>query len=405
MTRKRFAECRLLAVICFAGLAVALGDDPKPGTVHLAGFQKGLTLGGAHWRKEEYGNLDWTLDQAKAYGASHILVIPNGFLYPGESGHEIRKVTFDDPLYDTDPRFQTQEWGWWGASLNDAQIREIAAGVQARGMKLVLKPHIDPWDGTSRGAATPSDPKAFFANYTKFIVHYATLAEELGADLFVIGTELSDISSTRGALAKTGVNVTGAWRKIIADVRKAYQGPLTYSSSAFGDWKTWNPKDIGQGPSRIGFWEDLDFIGFEPYFGVTEKSNPTVEELTEEFQRKMDLYAKPLAEKYGKKILLTEVNAYAFDSMNTDPIGMFTTPEDHPIDHQEQADYYEALFLTVSQRSYLEGTYIWPFYLKPDFIKTEADYAEMQRKSHRDSLLGVPAGAVLKKWYQAIDES
>jgi hypothetical protein len=396
-----FVAIALISIIT-AATAGELAET-KPGTIANGRFQKGVSLGGAHWRKDEYANLDWTLDKAKEYGVSHILVIPNGFLYPGNTGNEIRKVFFDGPLYETDPRFQSKEWGWWGASLTDAQLREIAGGCKARGMKLVIKPHIDPWDGTSRGAATPKDPEAFFRNYNAFVTHYASLAEELSAVLFVIGTELSNIDSTEGALAKKGVDVTGEWRKIIRSVRNVYRGKITYSASAFGDWKTWKPEHIAKGPYHIKFWDDLDYIGFEPYFGVTRKNDPSPGELARGFMEKFALYVEPLSKQYDKPILLTEVNGYAFDSMNTDPIAMYTEPEDHPLDHKEQADYYDALFQTITKLDYVEGAYIWPFFIKPSAAESDEDYFKMQQHSHRDSLLGVPAGKVLKSWYRAIN--
>ncbi len=360
-----------------------------PNPIEDYSLQKGITLGGSHWREDEYHNLDWALDMAEDYGVSHLLLIPTGYLYPDGQGHELKFVYFGDPLFTSDPRFTTAEWGYWGQSLSDDIIREIAGKARSKGFALVFKPHIDVWDGTSRGAIVPNAPELFFENYTAYITHQAALAEELDAELFVIGTELDDLAHTGGRLANRGVDVTGYWLEIIQRVREVYSGPITYSVSCF---------DICGGPAQIGFWNKLDYIGFEPYFAVTEKTDPTIEELKAGFIEKFNRWALPLAEQYGKDILLTEVNSYAFDGVNTDPIAMFTNPEDHPVDKLEQADYYEGLFQALLELPEIKGTYPWPFWL---YMGEATDYDRIQaeKSGRRDNLTGVPAGQVLKKWY------
>jgi len=361
--------------------------------ISVPGFQKGMTLGGSHWRKDEYQNLDWALDTAIEYGVTHILLIPVAWVYPDQRGSELKLVYFEDPLYASDPRFNSAEWGWWGASLSDDQIREIARKAEDRGLKVVLKPHIDVWDGTSRGAINPADPEAFFANYTDYIVRYAVLAQEINADLFVVGTELDSVANSNGLFAKRGIDVTSQWRNVIDNVRKVYDGDITYSVSCF--------RSCG-GPSQVKFWGSLDFIGFEPYFAVTGENDPTLAELKQGFVGNFNKWAEPLSEKYGKQILLTEVNAYAFDGLNTDPIAMFTNPEDHPLDKQEQADYYEALFQAVVELPYIQGTYPWPFWLYMG-EKTEYDRILAEKDGRRDNLIAVLAGQVVKKWYLEIE--
>ncbi len=355
-------------------------------------FQRGITLGGSHWREDEYHNLDNMLETAAEYGISHILLIPTTYVYPDGQGHELKFVYFGDPLYKTDPRFTTAEWGYWGQSLSDENIREIAQKAREKGFALVFKPHIDVWDGTARGAVVPNDVDLFFQNYTDYITHQAELAEELNVELFVIGTELDDLAHTDGRLARRGVDVTAYWQEIISSVREVYSGPITYSVSCFADC---------HGPAQVGFWPELDYIGFEPYFAVTNSTDPSLEEMKAGFIEKFDRWALPLAERYGKDILLTEVNAYAFDGVNTDPIAMFTTPEDHPVDKLEQAEYYEALFQSLEELPYIKGTYPWPFWL---YMSEATEYERIlaEKEGRRDNLTSVPAGQVLKKWYLQI---
>jgi hypothetical protein len=357
-------------------------------------FQKGITLGGSHWREEEYMNLDWALDKAKEYGVTHVLVVPVAWVYPDNRGNDLKFVYFGDPLYDIDPRFNSPEWGYWGLSLTDDQIREIAQKTRAREMEIVLKPHLDVWDGTSRGAIEPSDPDLFYENYTTFITHYADLAREIRADLFVVGTELDSVANANNKLAANGVNVTGHWQDIITAVRYSYTGKITYSVSCFGDCG---------GTTQVRFWDQLDYIGFEPYFGVTAQNDPTIPEMKNGLLVRLNQWAKALSDQYGKDVILTEVNVYAFDGMNKDPNAIYSNPDDFPVDKQEQADYYEALFQAIQETPYIKGSYPWSFWL---YLGEKSDYERIQAEKDKvgDNLSGVLAGQVVKKWYNMIQE-
>ena len=48
------------------------------------------------------------------------------------------------------------------------------------------------------------------------------------------------------------------WRRIIAKVRQRYRGPLTYAAN----WTDYQ---------RVPFWDDLDVIGVQAYFPLTQK--------------------------------------------------------------------------------------------------------------------------------------
>ena len=70
------------------------------------------------------------------------------------------------------------------------------------------------------------------------------------------------------------------------------------------------------------------------------------------FDQSFALFAKLLYQKYNKPVILTEINIFSFDGSNRDPIGSdiqkiasdASSIMSLAVDHQEQADYYEALF-------------------------------------------------------------
>jgi len=72
---------------------------------------------------------------------------------------------------------------------SDAAVVAAIQEMHAKGLKVMLKPHVDVLDGTWRGAINPSDVNAWFASFTAFIVHYAQLAQTNGVEMLCFGTE------------------------------------------------------------------------------------------------------------------------------------------------------------------------------------------------------------------------
>jgi len=103
-------------------------------------------------------------------------------------------------------------------------------------------------------------------------------------------------------------DVTERWKTLIAEVRKKYTGKLLYSVSAAGD---------GLGPSKIKFWDALDYIGFEPYFGFSNVASPPISDLEAAFNKKLDELAWPLYNEYKKPIIFSEANCYSHAGIGT----------------------------------------------------------------------------------------
>src|SRR6185437_14398256 len=89
------------------------------------------------------------------------------------------------------------------------------------------------------------------------IDHYADLAGQGGATMLVIGTELKTMS---------GSAYTSRWEQIVASVRRRFAGRLTYAAN-------WNEYQ------QVRFWGDLDYIGVDAYYPLSELPAPTVSQL------------------------------------------------------------------------------------------------------------------------------
>src|SRR5437879_12905181 len=94
------------------------------------------------------------------------------------------------------------------------------------------------------------------SKYREFILHYARLAELGGFDLLSIGTELEGVTSYEEE-----------WRRIIADVRRVYHGPITYAAN----W--------GEEIESIRFWDALDYVSGNNDYPLAAKPSARAEEL------------------------------------------------------------------------------------------------------------------------------
>lgn len=346
--------------------------------INMNNFQNAVTFGSMGWNEYRKQYTDEALDALDNLNIGWIVIIPDWFIYPNNNGTEIK------PFYGKDKDFPNPT-GWITPTLTDDELKYIINKANAKGIKIILKPHVDPInfgmeENSNRVNLHPDNWDDWFENYQKFILHYANLAQEENIDVLVVGTEL-DSSIWEDS------NSEAHWRKIIAKVREVYSGKLTYSLGCYN-----NNCNL---PSQIKFWDNLDYIGLEPYFGVTNVNNPTIKEIKTSFDTNFKKYAKPLYEKYNKPILLTEVNIYSYDGANKDPIAPVSP--NAKADHQEQAEYYEALFQSIEDKNWIQGVYLWSWYL--DAVTQKYDKQDVG-----DSFFNKPAGQVIRKWYGKIEE-
>lgn len=159
--------------------------------------------------------------------------------------------------------------------------------AKQRGMTALLKPHLAYWgSGFSwRGEVTFSDEAhwaEFFRGYESFIVHQAELAEQAGADVFAVGTELH---KTLGREAD--------WRRVIAAVRGVYSGKLTYAAN-------WDEQ------GDVPFWDAMDFVGVQFYYPLSEALPPSDEQLVAGWRKRL-AELREVSAAHGKPVLLTEL--------------------------------------------------------------------------------------------------
>src|SRR5581483_5505891 len=227
MSRARAAlACAALAWA--APLDAAAHDDAHP-------FQRGICYASA-WRSggvAGYGSATSlrTLERLERLGAEWISLTPFGFM-ESPAAPEVRSGGARGPEH-------------------DERLHAEVAQAHGLGLKVALKPHVwiagGDWPGDLKW---PNDAawRRWFASYRAFILRYAAIAERDHYDLLVLGTELKSATA----------NDSAAWRALIADLRRAFHGPLTYAAN-------WDEAE------RVPFWDALDFVGVDAYAPIAKK--------------------------------------------------------------------------------------------------------------------------------------
>lgn len=231
-------------------------------------------------------------------------------------------------------------------TMADRYLIDEIRNLHRSGFQVMLKPHIwiggwnfdaDNWR-SKIDFADLGGRKQWFSNYTKFILGQAVLAEKTGVEILVVGTELVGVSK-----------YTEEWKELIGEVRKVYSGRLTYAAE-------------GMNAKSVEFWDSLDYIGIDSYFPLTDKADPTLRELVRGW-KKYEPEIKELSEKYGKKVIFTEIG---YKSVVGTAIKPWEWSEDSAVSQAEQALAFEATSIVFRDKAYLAGVFVWKYFTDMD---------------------------------------
>ncbi|MCB0828263.1 MAG: hypothetical protein KDB62_05585 [Solirubrobacterales bacterium] len=228
-----------------------------------------------------------------------------------------------------------------GKSPNDDSIYRAIDAARNAGLKVILKPHVDVLDGTFRGDISPANRAAWFKSYRRFIDRYAWIAADVGADLYVVGTELKGVSGE-----------TAEWQDLIRSVGEKFSGRLTYAAN-------WDEVE------SIQFWDALDLIGVDAYYPLSsEGESPTEEDLLAAWAPIVDRL-QGLSEQWDRPVILSEIGYPTQADAAAHPweVRVGGRP-----DQAAQAQAYEAAFKAFAGAEWLEGInwWSWRAELTPD---------------------------------------
>ncbi len=265
-------------------------------------------------------------------GANYAAIMPFGF---------VKSLSHPEIIHNTDRQ-------WFGETRVGAQ--QYIEVLQKEHIKIMIKPQIWVWNGEFTGyikMTNETDWKAFEDAYTSFILEYARLANDTNAELFCIGTELEGFVSERPAY----------WQGLIKQIRAIYKGELTYAAN----WDEYK---------RTPFWEQLDYIGVDAYFPVSDQQTPSIEDCKNGWQSHKSLL-KSKSEALNRPILFTE---YGYRSM--DFTGKTPWNSDHTIESlnfEAQNNAMQALFEVFWNEDWFAGGFVWKWFIDHDNVGGDHD--------------------------------
>ncbi len=227
----------------------------------------------------------------------------------------------------------------------DADVLSAIQHLHSSGVKIMLKPHIDVSDGTWRGDIAPTNLDTWFAGFKIFILHYAQMAQDNGVEMLCFGTEYRSM---------TGSANLARWTDVINAIRAVYTGKLTYAANA---------TNAGDEFTAVPFWEQLDVIGLDGYFALTDHPDPTIAELLAAWNsNRANLNIVALVTNFAnahptKPVIFTEIGYRSAAGANTAPwdYQQIATP-----DNTEQQNCYEAMYETWTKPgSVIKGQFWW----------------------------------------------
>jgi hypothetical protein len=234
---------------------------------------------------------------------------------------------------------------------NRTAVRTMVAQAHARGMKVMIIPHL--WLETTgwRGQIDPGTPEewqAYRESYRDFVLAWASDAALAGADAFSIGVECKSWSGRFG----------GFWTSLIADVRAIFPGILTYSAN-------WDEAD------SVLFWDQLDLIGINAFYPLADHSAATYAEYVEGARRIVP-QLEELATIHEMPILFVEVGYTTRRDAAVEP---WLWPDDMTrvvVDEHEQARALSASFAAFLPQEWFAGFFVWRYYANIDDVSQEA---------------------------------
>lgn len=290
------------------------------------------------------------IDAVININANYASVMPFGF---------IKDLNSPEVVYNSNRQ-------WYGETKKG--VKQYIEQFQKNNIKIMLKPQLWVWRGEFTGhieMKTEVDWKILEDSYSKYILDYAQLAQETKSDIFCIGTELNRFVSKR----------PDYWIQLIKKVKSIYKGKLTYAEN----WDTF---------FNVPFWSELDFIGINAYFPLSDEKHPTKKILTIGWiPHKTKV--KRLSKQINKQVLFTEYGYRSVDYTAKEPWD--SNRSNQGINLEAQSIALQVLYDEFWQEDWFAGGFLWKW-----FHNFEEAGGE---KNDRFTPQNKPAEKVIRKQY------
>ncbi|WP_435415435.1 glycoside hydrolase family 113 [Polaribacter aestuariivivens] len=255
---------------------------------------------------------------------------------------------------------------WFGETKNG--LLQYAERFQKEGVKIMVKPHIWVYRGEFTGnikMTSEENWQVLENSYLSFILTYANAAEKLKADIFCIGTELEQFV----------INRPDYWQKVIKEIRKVYKGKLTYAAN----WDEFK---------RVPFWSELDFIGVDAYFPLTDKKSPSVADFELGWTPHKNEIIK-VQKQFNKPVLFTEFGYRSVDFSGKEPWN--SNRVEDSVNLKAQVNGLQAIHNQFWKEDWFAGGFVWKWFHSHERVGGE--------KNNRFTPQNKPAEELLRTLY------
>jgi hypothetical protein len=272
------------------------------------------------------------LDELVRLGANWVSITPFGRLWDLDSTEIVRD--FEAP-YDENRR----------------AVGRMVAQAKARGLRVLLVPHLWVETGGWRGEielSTPARWDAYQASYRAFVLAWASDAARWGADAFSIGVECKSWSGRFG----------GYWTSLIRAIRGVFPGAVTYSAN-------WDEAE------DVLFWDQLDWIGINAFYPLSHEkgaSTATYAARARDIADDLERQSRAL----GMPVVFLEVGYTSRLDAAVEPWLWPDTMQAVAVDEAEPARALAVLVGAMASRPWFRGFYLWRYYANLDDVSQEA---------------------------------
>ncbi len=259
---------------------------------------------------------------------------------------------------------------WWGEKKSGT-IHSIAYAKEM-GLKVFLKPHVwfrgMGWSGDFT-LGNDREWEIWESNYSRYILSFAKIADSMKVEAFCVGLEFKKVVRER----------PDYFPALIKQVRNIYQGKITYAAN----WDNY---------LNIRFWDQVDFIGINAYFPLSQEATPGVNALNSAWKKEKASLAE-LSREYHKAIVFTEFGYRSVDAA----VGNQWELEHHrnydgPSNFEAQSNGYLSLFHSIWQEPWFRGGFLWKWYSEQhhQLDPNNSDYTPQKK----------PVEKIIREWYK-----
>ncbi len=361
----RLALPRLIALMSLAGVcAIGCGpsEDELAGrpTVHASPAPLGPP--GPGIRGITVGPIESSLQPGRGYGSPDSIALLDHLAAMGANFISITPFGRVFDLRDTEIQLDFEA----PYGLNRDGIRRFTEAAHARGIRVLLIPHLWVEAGGWRGEMDPGTPErwdAYRTSYRRFLLTWAQNAADAGADGLSLGVECKSWSG----------RFPNYWRALIADVRAIFPGFLTYSAN-------WDEVD------DVIFSEDLDYLGINAFYPLASEHGASTADYIEGAHARVSAL-RALSERMQKPILFVEVGYTTRTDAAVEPWLWPDGMDGVVVDEHEQARALAASFDAFLPEPWFAGFFVWRYYARLDDVSQEAPWGFSPHAKEAEAVL------------------